>query len=268
MKELFNMINKVLAIQCFVKYNTTKLLLEHLSQCYDRENYSVIFMIDSTINMPYRDREHWIENNNKVSDLVSEHISKNIHKDTIVLKNEYNLGTMRTCHNLINYAMKLSDYVIFLEDDIILGKDALLFYHQAFLFNQKDDKMFGVSSATMYGQSSESQDNIFTLKKVNWIGSAEFGVGKNVWQKYGHIRGNPPHGAADFGHACRKDNMHTIFPIVNRSCRIGIHHPDSYSGYHHNNIDQNKNQKCSPASDQFLTSDLSHINYVSNLKFV
>lgn len=86
MKELFSMINKVLAIQCFVKYDTTKLLLEHLSQCCDRENYTVIFMIDSTINMRYRDRERWIENNNKVSDLVSQYASKNIHKDTIVLK--------------------------------------------------------------------------------------------------------------------------------------------------------------------------------------
>lgn len=163
--------------------------------------------------------------------------------------------------------MELSDYVIFLEDDIILGEDALLFYHQAFLFNQKDDRMFGVSSQALHGQSSESQDDIFTLKKVNWIGSAEFGVGKKVWQKYGYLRGQRPHGDSNFGHACRKDNMYTIYPIVNRSCRIGIHHPDSYSGYYRNNIDENQNQNCSPASDHFLTSNLAHINYVSNLKF-
>ena len=39
MKELFNMINKVLAIQCFVKYNTTKLL----------QNIYLNVMIEKTI---------------------------------------------------------------------------------------------------------------------------------------------------------------------------------------------------------------------------
>jgi GR25 family glycosyltransferase involved in LPS biosynthesis len=261
------MINKVLGIQCFVKYDTTKILLKHLSQCYDKENYIVIFLIDNTINMPYKNREHWIENNNKVSELVSEYASKNIHKDTIVLKNESNLGTSRTCYKLINYCMELSDYIIFLEDDIILGKDALIFYHQAFLFNQKDETMFGVHTMGSR-QMSKLEKDLFTLKKCNWIGSAEFGIGKKVWQKYGHLRGQRPHGAFDFGNACRHNNMHTIFPIVNRSCRIGIHHADSYSGYHNNNIDQNRNQNCSPVSDNFVISDLEYINYGSNLRIV
>lgn len=259
------MINKVLGIQCFVKYDTTKILLEHLSQCYDKENYTVVFMIDSTINMPYKNREHWIENNNKVSELVSEYASKNIHKDTIVLKNESNLGVFRTCYKLISYCMELSDYVIFLEDDIILGKDALMFYHQAFLFNQKDERMFGVHTAGPQ-QIPKSENDLFILKQCNWIGSAEFGIGKKVWQQYGHIRGQKPHGDIDFGHACRNNNMYTISPIVSRSCRIGIHHTDSFSGYYRNNIDPNQNQNCSPASDNFLISDLEYINYSSNLR--
>lgn len=254
------MITKILAIQCFVKYDTTKILLDHLSKCYDKENYIVVFGIDSHINMPYKNREHWIENNKKVLDLVDQYALQHLHKDTIILKNEYNLGAYQTCYKLINYCMELSDFVIFIEDDIILGKDALVFYHEVFLLNQQDERMFAVSSS---GGISQSQTDLFTLKKFNWIGSAEFGIEKKIWQKYGQIRGKRPHGDVEFGQACRSNNMYTICPLVQRSCRIGIHHPDSFSAYHRHNMEIEQ-KKCVPCSDQF--SNLDYSNYKQNFK--
>lgn len=53
--------SSVLAIQCFVKYDTLKIVLDNIYQCINVENYTVIFCIDSCLEMSIINRDHWID---------------------------------------------------------------------------------------------------------------------------------------------------------------------------------------------------------------
>jgi hypothetical protein len=247
--------NKVLAIQCFVKTDTLNLLLKNLSKCYDLENYTVVFLIDSCIEMRYRNREHWVEENKKVNDIVQNYKENNLNKKNIILKNTKNLGCYVTCYNLIEYCMTLSDYVIFLEDDVILAEDALVFYEKTFTDHRDDERLFSISSASINENFSNNKDDLYILQKRPWVNSYEFGINKKVWDKYGYIRGSSPRGDFDFGLACRNNNMYTIGPKISRSCRIGIRHQNSYSAYHHNNIELTMPNNCTPNSRHFIEQD-------------
>lgn len=250
---------KILAIQCFVKYDTLKIVLENLLRCYNKEKYTVVFGLDSCQNMPYQNRSSWLENNKKILELITNYKKQKYHKDTIILKNEKNLGCYQTCYKLINYAMDLSEFVIFIEDDVLLGRDSLIFYEKAFDIFSNDEKLFAVSSSAV-SIHEKKEKNLFKLQKCNWVPSFQFGLCKKVWQKYGKNRGNGPQGDIDFGFDCRNNDMYTLCPKISRSLRIGINHPDSYTGYYHNNIDLNYNinNNYEIDSDNF---DFNYCNY-------
>lgn len=226
--------SKVLAVQCFVKYDTLSIVLQQLSKCIDRENYVLVFGLDSCIDMPYQNREHWRTNNAKVHNLILEYQKSKIYKEIIILQNQKNLGCFKTCQKLIDYCMNITDYVIFLEDDVVLSKDGLLWYEYAYMLSKEEEKLFAISSAPITGLSSNSDKDLYKMQKCDWIGSCEFGMSKSIWDKYGHLRGQAVAGDVEFGFACRNSNMYTVCPLVSRMFRLGVYHPDSYSTYYHN----------------------------------
>lgn len=242
--------SSVLAIQCFVKYDTLKIVLDNIYQCINAENYTVVFCIDSCVEMPYINRDHWIDNNQKIKNLLYEYKNKNYHKNTIILENEKNLGAYQTCFNLISYCMEMTDYTVFIEDDVILAQDALLFYEKAYNLYRDDPKLFAVSSAPITGRYSDNIDDFYKTQKCDWIGSCEFGISKTIWNEYGSIRGSN-HGDVNLGFACRNNNMYTICPFVSRMCRLGVYHPDSFSSYYHAKINE-QDMSCVPTSNQLL----------------
>jgi hypothetical protein len=243
----------VLAVQCFVKYDTLKIVLDNIYQCINRENYTVVFCIDSCTKMPYVNRNHWVDNNKKIKNLLYEYKNKNYHKNTIILENEKNLGAYQTCLNLINYCMEMTDYTIFIEDDIILAKDALLFYEKAYELYKNDPNLFAISSFPMGRTFDNNINSFYKTYKCDWIGSCEFGISKTIWNEYGHLRGSD-HGDVHLGFACRNNNMYTICPFVSRMCRLGEYHPDSFSSYYHDKINE-QDMSCVPSSNLFFNQE-------------
>jgi hypothetical protein len=244
------MFEPIIAIQCFVKYDTLNVVLNNIYKCINREKYTVVFCIDSCTKMPYVNKDHWIDNNQKVKDIIYAYKNKNYHKRTIILENDINLGAYQTCLHLMNYCMEITDYVIFIEDDIVLAKDALLFYEKAYDLYKNDPNLFAISSSSVGDESRNNVENFYKTQKCNWISSCEFGISKNIWNKYGHIRGYK-HGDVHFGFACRNNNMYTVCPFVSRMCRLGEYHPDSFSSYYHDKVKQ-QSMNCIPASNQLL----------------
>jgi hypothetical protein len=251
--------DKLLAIQCFVKHDTLKVLLNYLSQCVDRENYSVVFAIDSCVDMPYENRDHWYENNAIVNELLNDYKNQKYHKETIIIKNKNNHGPFVTCYNLISYCMNMSDFIIFLEDDMLLSKDALIFYQKSYEFLKDNAELFAISTTSV--TNSTDKKDLYKLQKCNWVGSSEFAVTKKTWEKYGYLRGNKTAGDVDFGYACRNNNMYTFSPLVSRARRIGFYHNDSYSSYYHNKF-YNQNFEYEPDSNKF------DINYEEKLSLI
>lgn len=242
--------NHVIAVQTFVKVDTFQYLLDALNSCIGIEKYTVILNIDSCSDMWYQNRLSWIENNKIIKKIAKSFQNNNFCKSVHIIENEHNLGAYTTCKNSIDNAMNFSDYVIFLEDDIILSKDALLFHENTWEIYKNDPNLFAICCGSIDMEHIDTDiNNLYQLYSLSWIGSAEFGISKNIWEKYGHIRGQV-NGDIDFGMICKNSNMYTICPKIKRCCRMGIDHPDSYSAYHHPK-ETYIEDRCKPYSDNF-----------------
>lgn len=250
--------NKIICIPTFTKIDTLQQTLKHICLADGSENYTVVIMVDSHKDMPYKNRSDWIIKNNNILEFLDTYIKKHSFKDLIIIKTPYNYGPYRSCFHLINYCIELSNYVIFLEDDVIIAKDALILYELMFDIQDKNNDIFAVSCSSMIKKlRSSAEKDIYLLSKASWIPSYEFGINKNIWKKYGYIRGNHPGGDVQFGDCCKKSGLYTIFPKVSRCCRIGQYHEDSYSSYYHKKI-IDQYSTCLPDSDMF------NIDFIKN----
>lgn len=255
--------NYVLAIQAFVKVDTLSYLLQTIPSLIGIEKYTIIIGIDSCNKMRYKNRDHWPEQNKIVKDMVLNFRKSAPCKKVDIIENDTNMGTAPTCKKIVDHAMNFSDYTIFIEDDIILSKDALLYHEHVFELTKSNIDVFAISVGGIdLSRINTNIDNLYKLHKLNWVDSAEFGVNKNIWCKYGEIRGQTM-GAINFGNACRTDNKYTISPIIKRMCRLGINHPDSYALYYHPK-ESIVSDFCQPISNMF---EIDTINYKSLLHF-
>lgn len=226
-EQMNNMKNNfIIGIQCFVKLETLKLVVEKLEQCYNSENYTLMLFVDSSNNLLYKKRPDWITKNKEVKDYIDSYKSDKF-KSIIKYYEKQNLGPYVGCKKTVDLCFEHSDYVIFMEDDSVVSKDYLLF-HEC-LFNQFmlfDENIFAGSASSVV---VENTDKLYEVEKVHWINSTEFSMTKKMWSQFGHLRAKIC-GDVELGKAVKQNNKYTLMPRKTpRMCKIGRGHPDSFS---------------------------------------
>lgn len=217
--------NFVIGIQCFVKLDTLRSVLEKLENCYGVEKYTLVLFGDSSNELLYKKRLDWIPKNIAVLEYI-EGYSSNKFKSIVKHYSAKNLGPYEGCKKTVDLCLDYSDYIIFMEDDTVVAKDYLLFYES--LFNQfilSDDNIFAGSASSVISHNTERP---YHVQKVHWVNSTEFAITRQKWQEYGYIRSQIC-GDVKFGQAVKSNGKYTIMPRVRRMSKIGQGHPDSFS---------------------------------------
>jgi len=254
--------NNIICINTFVKIKDVFLLLNTLNNCVNANKYKIFISIDSTNNMPYLHRDHWIVQNKILEKELIKYITSKEYNfksiDLMILNTNY--GPYKSCKTMIDIGFKFSDYIIFLEDDCVVSKDFLL-YHE-YMYNHyvyKHPKTFAISGSSIY--IPEKYDfpyyHIDKIYYANWVPSFEFGITYKIWKNFGHLR-EEQEGDIHFAQACNNLDMHTFYPFIPR-CYRNVNQKDSNSAYY--NQKNNENLKTILSNqDTELTYDILDIN--------
>jgi hypothetical protein len=235
MKSAFSN-NHIICINAFVKLDDTFRLLEALNTCIGASQYELLISVDSTNNMPYTERDHWIEQNRelKVRLLDYSHSNNHCFKSIEIVAFGTNHHPYRSCKKIIDIGMQRSDYIIFLEDDCIVSSDYLL-YHEYMCdhYAKKDANMSAIlaSYCNAHAAQDDNPANINKVKQSQWITSYEMGICRQVWEKYGGYRGMPPEGDIYFAQECKNAGLFSLYPLIPR-CYRHVFQKDAYSAYY------------------------------------
>lgn len=242
------MSNVAICIQAFVKTKELENLIYSLENSYHTKSLDVFVFVDSCKNMPYKNREDWIDKNNSVLRILLDKKKSNTFNKFSFFQNEENLGTAPTCYRAISKCFDLGyDYVIFTEDDTLFTKDAYDFFlKQIIRFQNKNcwaihgespffDSKGKKVSTDLIDQISkvvENENLTHAISSMNWVNSTNFMISKEKWNSYGTFRGKKM-GAIEFGEECKKNDGFSVYPIIPRVVDIGMVAADGYSSYFH-----------------------------------
>lgn len=198
---------KTLSVSLYNRPDYTKITLDHLSKCYDIENYHVFIFCEPS--------------NNEVIHLAQ---SFNASINTTVLINPRRIGCNANIFQSLDCGFAINDYHIHIEDDIVPGKDALVFFEWCRHKFRDDPSIYTVSSYCKNTDTGiKEQEKIISRRK--WYTPWGWATWKNRWDEIRNIL---------FDHCMRNSHpswdcivhkllgdRYEIYPSVARTQNIG-----------------------------------------------
>lgn len=279
-----------ICIQCYCKPIETLYVLKSLEKCEEIKNIHLLLFIDKASN----NSKFEINNLNLIALLQNYKEEKSVlYKSITIYIPENNLGPYIGCYTCIEYAFKISPFIIFSEDDALFCKDSLKYYFEYMNGNILDeDNCLGITgySNYFYFNSNKSfnivNDNIEInninlinkinivknniidnnllnkIIKINWAPNKQFGLFKNKWDKIKYFRTNEylnikTNLVPDYatGLFTKENNFYFYYSVIPRTNDIGLMHELGCTTLYYNG-------KLNFSTIKFLTSD--DFNIINN----
>lgn len=156
---------KTLTVSLYNRPEYTEKTLQHLSECFDIENYQVGIFCEP--------------GNKKVIELAQEFTKA---KHTFVVVNKTRLGCNANIYQCLMNGFSTNDYHIHIEDDTVPGKDALLYFEWARHEFKEDPTVYTVTAYSKNNNPNKPIDQEKYVVKNRWFTPWGWATWKDRWQ--------------------------------------------------------------------------------------
>ncbi|MRX50725.1 hypothetical protein GI374_09760 [Paracoccus sp. S-4012] len=237
--------NLCVAVQYFVKHDTTLATLETVRRMAGGRGISLLLMQDGIEGARREDERRGVhaECGAAVEDWCATHAAAFARIKHRRLPRNH--GTCGTAREIIDAALDLGDWVLFAEDDVLFCDSALDWFVTAVnsdVFAREEvwavageSKAFDARGAAVDPDRREADRTraealglVSRYVLFDFLPSSCFATTRAKWAEFGETRGLP-NGVRDLNLRCRAEAQRSLWPVIARCRDEGMHHPLGYS---------------------------------------